>query len=375
MTFLEADHPRVDNGTFTDKPQTSPEVSLSGTAKDWGTITVNEGSRTPWGPADSVTNIAPGIVSVGTPGHGGLTLSRERRAAIPKPLRDVAGTWFEEDCEWWIVAMHHPEAFPHIEDGVAEQRVRNWFPDAYEAATGTTIAPGESDVRDEAVWAKAHENDFVLIAASMDDDRPGVVRVLGRRASDSTRQTFYVPKAELDARRLAAEPGQGHRVILDPASDETSGPDAEPEKVPTVKHAGYSTPATPGARARLATDLAKRWRRDDGTVETLEDILERGVAGKSSRVENGKRIYFLREQEFEGSSYAALPVTKATFDAVNAPDGRSAADVAYQDAQIAEHKLHRADGWTERQKLQAAYNEAARHADELRKAETAAEEQ
>ncbi|AUG29392.1 DUF7007 domain-containing protein [Microbacterium hominis] len=37
----------------------------------WGQNSVQIGSRTPWGAADSVTEVAPGINTVGTSGHGG----------------------------------------------------------------------------------------------------------------------------------------------------------------------------------------------------------------------------------------------------------------------------------------------------------------
>ncbi len=65
-------------------------------------------SQTPWGPADTVNELAPGIVAVTTPSHGGLWLSPERYAQIPESLRAVArryapAPWFEEDCDACIV--------------------------------------------------------------------------------------------------------------------------------------------------------------------------------------------------------------------------------------------------------------------------------
>ena len=58
-------------------------------------------ATTPWGEADSVTEIADGIVYYTTPSHGGLRLSAERWAQIPSALADTFHTagWAEQDCE------------------------------------------------------------------------------------------------------------------------------------------------------------------------------------------------------------------------------------------------------------------------------------
>lgn len=70
----------------------------------------------PWGISQHTETIAEGIVSVSTAGHGGLLLSEERLAAMPRELRcNVYGhgqtNAFEEDCEWALVALAFPECF------------------------------------------------------------------------------------------------------------------------------------------------------------------------------------------------------------------------------------------------------------------------
>ena len=45
---------------------------------------------TPWGHPDTVTEIAPGIISYSTPSHGGIWLSDQRVASMPKALREFA---------------------------------------------------------------------------------------------------------------------------------------------------------------------------------------------------------------------------------------------------------------------------------------------
>jgi len=73
-------------------------------------------ATTPWGFADDVTQIAPGITCYNTPSHGGYLLSAERRAEMPEALRKIptfaGGNWYEEDCDWAIVALAFPQYFP-----------------------------------------------------------------------------------------------------------------------------------------------------------------------------------------------------------------------------------------------------------------------
>lgn len=59
---------------------------------------LKEGSQTPWGPAQSVSELAPGIYVVDTAGHGGIKLDRRRQLSLPMGVRREGG-WYEEDCE------------------------------------------------------------------------------------------------------------------------------------------------------------------------------------------------------------------------------------------------------------------------------------
>jgi hypothetical protein len=72
--------------------------------------------RSPWGDVQQRTEIAPGIVSVSTEGHGGFMLSPQRVAELPDALRGIttfAGPgWFEEDCDASIVILGFPQFFP-----------------------------------------------------------------------------------------------------------------------------------------------------------------------------------------------------------------------------------------------------------------------
>lgn len=86
-------------------------------------------ARTPWGQSDSYEVVAPGIVSYSTPSHGGYRLTPERCAVVRQLLADrgcagfepFAGwPWFEEDCDWCLVALAFPEHFPASAQADAE---------------------------------------------------------------------------------------------------------------------------------------------------------------------------------------------------------------------------------------------------------------
>lgn len=138
------------------------------------------GDSSPWGRIDYARQIADGIVSVGTPSHGGIWLSPQRAAQVDPRWGVGEPSWLEEDCAWAIAAYTFPEEFraayavPATEqdlthdvvakaqladrnpdpayDVVASSKatLKQWLPDEWMAITGETIAPGESrklDVR------------------------------------------------------------------------------------------------------------------------------------------------------------------------------------------------------------------------------------
>lgn len=78
---------------------------------------IKVGSKTPWGRADFVKEIAPGIIQVSTPGHGGLFLTAERLAEMPAKFKipndfyKDGDQFFEEDCEWERVSKAFPQYF------------------------------------------------------------------------------------------------------------------------------------------------------------------------------------------------------------------------------------------------------------------------
>ena len=63
---------------------------------------------TPWGPIQWAHQIEPGVVTVGTAGHGGVWLSEEKRALLPKHYKPFTGTteWAEEDEDGALVLQY-----------------------------------------------------------------------------------------------------------------------------------------------------------------------------------------------------------------------------------------------------------------------------
>ena len=114
--------------------------------------------QTPWGQSDFKTVIAEGITSYSTPSHGGIHLSAKRQAEMPDILRIDSG-WYEEDCDWCLVAITFPQYFIK-EYAQAVEIFRHWHPDRYEKLNGVILRPGESHVKDEAMKPDTHFPDW-----------------------------------------------------------------------------------------------------------------------------------------------------------------------------------------------------------------------
>jgi hypothetical protein len=177
--------------------------------------------HTPWGTPDHVEEYVPGIAWYSTPSHGGFKLDRQHNAQVPDYMRR-AGGWYEEDCDWAIVATVFPNAFlTHDKDPAktfqrARDTLRNWHPDAYERFYSVTLQPGESFKRDVALFEAAHANDLVTIAAwgdwheSVPKGKTGVCATIGGKRGSGGERYFLMPKDE-----YRMQPGCG--MVIDPA--------------------------------------------------------------------------------------------------------------------------------------------------------------
>lgn len=79
--------------------------------------TKKQAKETPWGPAQSVENIAPGLTFYSTASHGGYHLSPDLNTKVPQVLKEASFMgngmrgWYEEDCDWAIVVYCFKEHF------------------------------------------------------------------------------------------------------------------------------------------------------------------------------------------------------------------------------------------------------------------------
>lgn len=156
----------------------------------------------PWGPIQHSTILGEGIVSVMTARHGGIKLDRKRNAQVPQEHRS-AGGWYEEDCDWSIVALVFPEAFDAKALECAHKTAKNWRPFAYEKITGEKASLAESHV----LRAHKHKHDnsdkFVTRTAwgsggpfNRADIPEGFVGIYAVRASDDREAWLLVSRDE-----------------------------------------------------------------------------------------------------------------------------------------------------------------------------------
>lgn len=121
-------------------------------------------TATPWGLSDYKKKYATGIIFYGTPGHGGIHISKKLNEQIHSAWRRVNG-WYEEDCDWAIVAMTFDQFFNGKELEDAERTAKNWNPKGYMAFTGKEIKPEESYMLRKSLFEELHKNDYVAISA------------------------------------------------------------------------------------------------------------------------------------------------------------------------------------------------------------------
>jgi len=160
-------------------------------------------ASTPWGVSQLATIYAEGIVSHSTSGHGGFQLSPDRNSRIDASVRR-AGGWYEEDCEWAIVALTFPDLFTGYERRCADEAARNTFPDYWEKLRGRQLSPGQSWSRDRAEFDRVHADDWIVISAVISFYHSGMTEVVatrgGRRESQREERRFLVPHEEYGRR-------------------------------------------------------------------------------------------------------------------------------------------------------------------------------
>ena len=203
-------------GTLTDEAAFRAHVlGQAEHAKELGALNRRElqsRDATPWGVSQGATHYVEGVVFHSTASHGGFHLSEERNAEVDHRLRRPNG-WYEEDAEWAIVATSFPDLFTGFERRSADQSVKDFWPDAWEAVTGTTLEPGESLEKDRRAFHERHAEDWIVISAIRSDHHAGFVETIatrgGTRGPSVEERRFFVPIADYDPGRFG--------FVIDPA--------------------------------------------------------------------------------------------------------------------------------------------------------------
>lgn len=345
---------RQSTGEFGEHTHSAPELTLGETAwpddlgkthydGQWGEVHVDYGSRTPWGPAQREERVADGIVFVPTGGHGGYKLSELRNKAIPAPYRNRSG-WYDEDDDRRVVELVHFDAVarPDADRTRAERlaaidkSIRDQRPTQWEKVNGRILEPGESYGKDVQTWSADNADEYVVIAQKTIED--GLLLVTAKRESTGDTDRFILTRAERDAAQDSSlgELGASGRFRVPEGVKAQSRPEPAP-----LKPAYTAVPSTEGLTAAAAkkvqSDLDTRWRlRDDGSVKTLRQQIEDGhITSKSVYVnDSGVREFHLQND----NTSSVLKVSKATFDAFEAPDTRTDADRAREEHYITQSK-------------------------------------
>lgn len=175
---------------------------------------------TPWGPSQSIKEVAPGIVWVDTAGHGGFKVDDDLNGQIPGYMRSPDG-FYEEDVEWARVVVSFPGSFSAKDLAEARRTIMSWEPKIFERRFGIDIPKGQSYKKDEAIFLERHADDLIVRSAWGDwaEGVPkGMVGVYattgGRGLGPGVEEGYFlVPADEYEAR-------SGFGFIVDPSRHE-----------------------------------------------------------------------------------------------------------------------------------------------------------
>ncbi|AQT47986.1 DUF7007 domain-containing protein [Bartonella choladocola] len=155
---------------------------------------------TPWGAVQNATSYGNAdIVRLDTASHGGFKISPSLNKQIPAQVRNNNG-FYEEDCEWAIVATVFPQWFTDYENQLAESKIRDSYPDYWETLHNRKLQPGESYERDKSAFNDQHAGNYVVISAISSSYVENMVEVIatlgGVREHDTPEKRFLVPTNE-----------------------------------------------------------------------------------------------------------------------------------------------------------------------------------
>jgi hypothetical protein len=98
-------------------------------------------TNSPWGVPQTVEEVGDGVYLVMTASHGGYYVPPAVNKRIPASWRAVSFNaqgvrgWYEEDCDWCMVALALPHLFIREEVEIARRIFRQWQePKLYQGA-------------------------------------------------------------------------------------------------------------------------------------------------------------------------------------------------------------------------------------------------
>jgi hypothetical protein len=179
-------------------------------------------TSTPWGASQYSKSYGRGIVFYGTAGHGGFHVSKTLMEKIPDYMRATpysGGGWFEEDCDWAIVALIFPDRFKPEDVESAKKTLASTYPDMYEKFFGVELKPGESHAKDERMFLIEHANDYLGRGAWGDWHKSvpaGMVGVCASKPNSREEKFFLVPEPEYKNFKFA--------FVIDPSKHKEVSP-------------------------------------------------------------------------------------------------------------------------------------------------------
>lgn len=167
-----------------------------------GRVQTRMAASTPWGLSQLASIYGPGVICHSTAGHGGFHLSADRNQLVDPALRKDS-LWYEEDCEWAIVALTFPDLFTAYERKCADETIRHSWPETWERIHCRILAASESRSKDRDAFEESHADDWVVISAIYSGQNAGMTEVVatkgGLRGAGAERR-FLVSSDEYGTR-------------------------------------------------------------------------------------------------------------------------------------------------------------------------------
>jgi len=165
--------------------------------KQYAKVALTENSS-PWGQIDIRQELAPGIIAVSTPSHGGFWLSPERwqdLMAAYDEFNCTAPQWLEEDCEVALAVLLWPTEFsPGLVNGCVGM-VEGWWGVEYVPEIRLWLASSAGRVAREIAeaWNIANASNWQAGTMSCGPNDPGWIVHL-QRIGDKSKQVRCFPE-------------------------------------------------------------------------------------------------------------------------------------------------------------------------------------